>query len=70
MVKIGLKLYFYCTNFAQNKVIFRVQEQDETFTILNWNNLRTTPISTIAALFRALEYNEFVQEVFIGKFRK
>jgi len=43
-----------------------VQEQDETITIVNWNNLRETPITTIQALFRALEYNEYVKEVSIG----
>lgn len=43
----------------------RVQEQDETMTVVNWNNLRDTPITTIQALFSALEYNRYVREVSI-----
>lgn len=49
------------------KLKFRVQEQDETTEIVNWNNLRDTPITTIQALFRALEYNQYVKEVSICK---
>lgn len=44
----------------------RVQNQDETMTIVNWNNLRDTPITTILALFDALGYNRYVREVSIG----
>jgi len=47
----------------------RVQEQDETTEIINWNNLRDTPITTIQALFRALEYNQYVKEVSISNTR-
>ena len=47
----------------------RVQNQDETMTIVNWNNLRDTPITTIQALFSALEYNRYVLEVSIGTFQ-
>lgn len=46
-----------------------VQEQDPLVTIVNWNNLRDTPITTIQALFRALEYNEYVREVSISNTR-
>ena len=34
---------------------------------VNWNNLRETPIGHLVALFRALEYNQHVTEVNIGK---
>ena len=34
---------------------------------VNWNNLRETPIGHLVALFRALEYNQYVTEVNIGK---
>jgi len=47
----------------------RVQEQDESTSIINWNNLRETPITTIQALFRALEYNQYVKEVSIANTR-
>lgn len=47
----------------------RVQNQDETMTIVNWNNLRDTPITTIQALFSALEYNRYVREVSIANTR-
>jgi len=47
----------------------RVQNQDETMTIVNWNNLRDTPITTIQALFSALEYNRYVLEVSIANTR-
>lgn len=47
----------------------RVQNQDETMTIVNWNNLRDTPITTILALFDALGYNRYVREVSIANTR-
>lgn len=59
-----LQLY-YKTDTNSNS---SVQEQDPLVTIVNWNNLRDTPITTIQALFRALEYNEYVREVSICKF--
>ena len=59
-------LRFYTLQLLTN--VFSVQEQDETKEIINWNNLRDTPITTIQALFRALEYNQYVKEVSICKF--
>jgi len=46
--------------------MFRIQEQDPTMTSLNWNNLRETPIGHLIALFRALEYNQHIKQVYIG----
>ena len=45
----------------------RVQEQDSSMKSVNWNNLRETPVGHLIALFRALEYNQHVTEVNIGK---
>ena len=35
-------------------------------TVLNWNNLRETPIGHLIALCRALEYNQYLKELYIG----
>lgn len=47
----------------------RIQEQDPTMTVLNWNNLRETPIGHLIALCRALEYNQYLKELYIANTR-